>query len=387
MENMQIKQKEMMEKGQAQASQQAELNQKLETVKGKLASKTEWKSWLAKANQIKQSSGEESALDLEIEENADMAAHTSFRAGGRAALLITVGDARTLGFVLSVLSAEEIPHIFLGNGSNVLFRDEGYAGAVIKMRIDDPSACLAAGTSPLGEARDMCCSGGLSIAAESAQHASCTAEPTASDTVLVTAQCGIGLGSLARRLAEESLTGFEFASGIPGTLGGALFMNAGAYGGEMKDVVVDVTAISADGSQLRTFTNEEMQFSYRHSCLQENGFIALSATLALKHGDHEAILEQMRELATKRNTKQPVQYPSAGSTFKRPEGYFAGKLIEDAGLKGVSVGGAEVSTLHAGFVINKGGATATDILELIRLVQNTVYDKFGVALEPEVRII
>ena len=343
--------------------------------------------WLAKTNQTKQSSGEESALDLEIEENADMAAHTSFRAGGRAALLITVGDARTLGFVLSVLSAEEIPHIFLGNGSNVLFRDEGYAGAVIKMRFDDPSACLAAGTSPLGEARDMCCSGGLSIAAESAQHASCIAEPTASDTVLVTAQCGIGLGSLARRLAEESLTGFEFASGIPGTLGGALFMNAGAYGGEMKDVVVDVTAISADGSELRTFTNEEMQFSYRHSSLQENGFIALSATLALAKGNREEILEQMRELATKRNTKQPVQYPSAGSTFKRPEGYFAGRLIEDAGLKGVSVGGAEVSTLHAGFVINKNGATATDILELIRLVQNTVYDKFGVALEPEVRII
>ena len=233
----------------------------------------------------------------------------------------------------------------------------------------------------------MCCSGGLSIAAESAQHASCTAEPTASDTVLVTAQCGIGLGSLARRLAEDSLTGFEFASGIPGTLGGALFMNAGAYGGEMKDVVTSVTAISADGSQLRTFTNEEMQFSYRHSTLQENGFIALSATLALAKGNREEILEQMRELATKRNTKQPVQYPSAGSTFKRPEGYFAGRLIEDAGLKGVSVGGAEVSTLHAGFVINKGGATATDILELIRLIQNTVYDKFGVSLEPEVRII
>ena len=307
-------------------------------------------------------------FNLEIEEEAEMAAHTSFRAGGRAALLVTVGDARTLGFVLSVLSAEEIPHIFLGNGSNVLFRDEGYAGAVIKMRDFDSLA--------IGSGCHGFCNGDLE--AKSAP---------AADTVLVTAQCGIGLGALARRLAEESLTGLEFASGIPGTLGGALFMDAGAYGGEMKDVVTSVTAISADGSELRTFTNEEMQFSYRHSCLQENGFIALSATLALKKGNREEILEQMRELALKRNTKQPVQYPSAGSTFKRPEGYFAGKLIEDAGLKGVSVGGAEVSNLHAGFVINKGGATATDILELIRLIQNTVYDKFGVSLEPEVRII
>ena len=311
-------------------------------------------------------------FNLEIEEEAEMAAHTSFRAGGRAALLVTVGDARTLGYVLSVLSEEEIPHIFLGNGSNVLFRDEGYAGAVIKMRDFDS---LAIGSGCHG----FCNS---DLGAKSAPAA-----PAASDTVLVTVQCGIGLGALARRLAEESLTGFEFASGIPGTLGGALFMDAGAYGGEMKDVVTSVTAISADGSELRTFTNEEMQFSYRHSCLQENGFIALSATLALAKGNREEILEQMRELALKRNTKQPVQYPSAGSTFKRPEGYFAGKLIEDAGLKGVSVGGAEVSNLHAGFVINKGGATATDILELIRLIQNTVYDKFGVALEPEVRII
>ncbi len=324
-----------------------------------------------------------------------MAAHTSFRAGGRAALLVTVGDARTLGYVLSVLSDEEIPHIFLGNGSNVLFRDEGYEGAVIKMRDFDNLAidCGCHGFCE-GEARGIEPSAAKSAPAALAQHQASEAEPlpdgsqaTASDTVLVTAQCGIGLGALARRLAEESLTGLEFASGIPGTLGGALFMDAGAYGGEMKDVVASVTAVSADGSELRTFTNEEMQFSYRHSCLQENGFIALSATLALKKGNREEILEQMRELATKRNTKQPVQYPSAGSTFKRPEGYFAGRLIEDAGLKGVSVGGAEVSTLHAGFVINKGGATATDILELIRLIQNTVYDKFGVTLEPEVRII
>ena len=164
-------------------------------------------------------------------------------------------------------------------------------------------------------------------------------------------------------------------------------MNAGAYGGELKDVVRGVLAISPDGREERVFTNEEMQFGYRHSVLSDNGYIALFASLQLAQGDPAAIALTMRELNQKRNSKQPVQYPSAGSTFKRPEGHFAGKLIEDAGLKGVTVGGAQVSTLHSGFIINRGGATATDILQLISLVQNTVYDRFGVMLEPEVRII
>ena len=164
-------------------------------------------------------------------------------------------------------------------------------------------------------------------------------------------------------------------------------MNAGAYGGELKDVVRGVLAISPDGREERVFTNEEMQFGYRHSVLEDNGYVALFASLSLAKGDPDEIAAKMRELNQKRNSKQPVQYPSAGSTFKRPEGYFAGKLIEDAGLKGVSVGGAQVSTLHSGFLINRGGATATDILQLISLVQNTVYDRFGVMLEPEVRII
>ena len=164
-------------------------------------------------------------------------------------------------------------------------------------------------------------------------------------------------------------------------------MNAGAYGGELKDVVKGVLAVSPDGSQLKVFTGEEMEFGYRHSILEENGYIALAASLKLEKGDPETIAETMRDLMQKRNSKQPVQYPSAGSTFKRPEGYFAGKLIQDAGLKGVSVGGAQVSTLHSGFVINRSGATATDILQLIALVQNRVYDQFGVMLEPEVRII
>ena len=195
------------------------------------------------------------------------------------------------------------------------------------------------------------------------------------------------LSTAAKMALEESLTGMEFASGIPGSIGGAIFMNAGAYGGEMKDIVASVHAVSPDGRDEKDFTNEEMQFGYRSSILQQNGWIATDVTFNLTTGNKEEIAAQMKDLNARRNAKQPVNYPSAGSTFKRPEGYFAGKLIEDAGLKGLTVGGAQVSTLHSGFVINKGGASATDILQLIALVQNTVYDKFGVMLEPEVRII
>ena len=195
------------------------------------------------------------------------------------------------------------------------------------------------------------------------------------------------MSRVANAALEESLTGFEFASGIPGSLGGAVFMNAGAYGGEMVQIIKEATLISKDGSREYTVTCEELELSYRHSALEDNGYIVVSAQLQLQPGVQEEIQAKMRELMEKRNTKQPVQYPSAGSTFKRPEGYFAGKLIEDAGLKGVSVGGAQVSVLHSGFVINTGCATATDILDLMTLVQNTVYDQFGVKLEPEVRII
>ena len=285
---------------------------------------------------------------IEIEENADMKNYTSFKAGGRAAALIKVSSADALKEVLKALAKKEIPHLFLGNGSNILFRDEGYAGAVIKMQD-------FAGVA-VNEDRVVC-------------------------------QTGIYMSSLAKILMNEGLAGFEFARGIPGTLGGGLFMNAGAYGGELKDIVMSVRAISPDGEEERVFSREEMQFGYRSSILQQNGFIAVEAELKLEKGLPHEIGGKMRELAAKRNTKQPVQYPSAGSTFKRPEGFFAGKLIEDAGLKGVSVGGAQVSTLHSGFIINKGGATATDILLLIDLVRNTVYDKFGVMLEPEIRII
>ena len=279
-----------------------------------------------------------------------MSKYTSFRAGGKAAALVEVENKEQLKAVLRFADEENIPHLLIGNGSNTLFKDSGYQGLVIK---------LGDYFNYLAEESDTRLRIGASML----------------------------LSTAAKMALEESLTGMEFASGIPGSIGGAIFMNAGAYGGEMKDIVASVHAVSPDGRDEKDFTNEEMQFGYRSSILQQNGWIATDVIFNLTTGNKEEIAAQMKDLNARRNAKQPVNYPSAGSTFKRPEGYFAGKLIEDAGLKGLTVGGAQVSTLHSGFVINKGGASATDILQLIALVQNTVYDKFGVMLEPEVRII
>ena len=301
--------------------------------------------------------------ELEIIENAPMSKYTSFKAGGNAKALINVTTVEDLKALLVLFNEKGIKHMVLGNGSNTLFKDSGYDGIVLRNVINDLVAVWPeAGKHPKELELGQKC-------------------------IVEVKGTGILLSTLSRIVADYELTGMEFASGIPGSLGGALFMNAGAYGGEMVQIVKSVRAISPDGKDDRIFTNEEMEMSYRHSILEENGYIAVEATLELTKGDRTAILAEMKELATKRNTKQPVTYPSAGSTFKRPEGHFAGKLVEDAGLKGVSVGGAEVSTLHSGFIINKGGATATDILELIALVQNRVYDEFGVELKPEVRII
>ncbi len=288
--------------------------------------------------------------EISFEEKVSMSRYTSFKAGGEAAFVAEAANEEQLKRILKITSNLEIPHILIGNGSNVLFKDSGYEGIVIRLSQD------FAYVNVTDEGRVVC-------------------------------GAAILLSSLSRELMKKELAGFEFASGIPGSLGGALFMNAGAYGGEMKQVVESVRAISADGSSERIFSNEEMKFGYRHSVLSENGYIAVEAVLNMEKGSGEKIAERMKELSARRNSKQPVNYPSAGSTFKRPEGHFAGKLIEDAGLKGVSVGGAEVSSLHSGFIINKGGATATDILDLITLVRNRVYDESGIMLEPEVRII
>ena len=278
-----------------------------------------------------------------------MSRHTSFKAGGKAALLVEPQSIDELKEVLAVLNEGGCRYMVLGNGTNVLVRDEGYRGVIVK----------------IGSAFDYVRREGNSLI------------------------CGAGalLSVIAKTAASESLTGFEFASGIPGSMGGAVFMNAGAYGGEIKNILKKATVITKDGHDVNDMTAEELDMSYRHTILHETGDIVVEAELELTEGVEEEIRAQMSELAAKRNEKQPVQYPSAGSFFKRPEGYFAGKLIQDAGCKGLCVGGAEVSTLHSGFIINKGGATATDITRLMELVQACVYEQFGVMLEPEVRII
>ncbi|MCI5687441.1 MAG: UDP-N-acetylmuramate dehydrogenase [Emergencia sp.] len=282
----------------------------------------------------------------------EMKDYTSFKAGGKAAEMVIVESVEELREILAEIDQAKRPYLMLGNGSNTLIKDSGFSGTVVK----------------LGESFHQ-----VKIHGESGEKLVCG--------------CGALMSSVAKAALAESLTGFEFASGIPGSIGGAVFMNAGAYGGEMKDIVESVNLVSRDGKVLRTVSGEEMDFSYRHSILQETGEVAVSVVLHLSKGDVAEISETMRDLTKRRNEKQPVQYPSAGSFFKRPEGFFAGKLIQDAGLKGLSVGGAQVSELHSGFIINKGGATATDIIDLMHLVQNTVFDKFGVKLEPEVRII
>ncbi|MDO4395683.1 MAG: UDP-N-acetylmuramate dehydrogenase [Clostridia bacterium] len=263
--------------------------------------------------------------------------------------MVIVDTPEELLEVLIELNSKADPYIMLGNGTNTLVKDSGYHGTVVK----------------LGDSFNK-----VKVEGER-----------------VTAGGGALLSVIAKVALGESLTGFEFAGGIPGSVGGAIFMNAGAYGGEMKDIVETVTLAKKDGSGVVTVKGEDMDFGYRHSVLEETGDIVLSVTYKLAKGDRQEIQSTMSELTQKRNEKQPVQYPSAGSFFKRPEGHFAGKLVQDAGLKGLTVGGAQVSQLHSGFVINVGGATATDIIDLMHVVQDTVEDKFGVRLEPEVRII
>lgn len=298
--------------------------------------------------------------DLKISSNVSMAEYCSFRAGGRAAALIMPGNISELKGVLRFMNEENIPNIILGNGSNTLFSDGDHDLAVIKLddKSDDFNFIRFNGTDT-----DM--------------------------EITVEAGAAGLLSVFARKVSQEpwELTGTEGLSGIPGSVGGAVFMNAGAYGYETKDILVSAHAVSSDGKDERDFTLEEMGLSYRHSNFMNNGYLITSALFRLKKDDPKAIKDRMADFTERRVTKQPIQYPSAGSTFKRPEGYFAGKLIEDAGLKGASVGAAQVSELHAGFVINRGGATADDVLGLINKIRRTVYDNSGVTLEPEVRLI
>lgn len=277
-----------------------------------------------------------------------MSQHTTFKIGGPADYFLMPDKGEDVGRVIKICKEKEIPYFILGNGSNLLVGDGGYRGAVIQIY------------------RNM-----SSVTVEGNE---------------ITAQAGALLSAVAAAAKNASLTGFEFAGGIPGTIGGAVGMNAGAYGGEMKDVLTEVTVMNAEGD-IFTLPTEELELGYRTSIIKTAGYIVLEAKIRLKEGDPEVIRETMKDLTIRRTTKQPLEYPSAGSTFKRPEGYFAGKLIMDSGLAGYQVGGAQVSEKHCGFVINAGDATARDVRTLMDNVRDIVYKKYGVTLEPEVKFL
>ena len=274
--------------------------------------------------------------------------HTSFKIGGSADFLVTPRTVDQIKNLIITLKKENIPVFIMGNGSNLLVSDKGIRGVVIKLSKNFSS---------------------FSISGDE-----------------VTAQSGILLSTLSKSIVNESLSGFEFASGIPGTIGGAVTMNAGAYDSEMKNIVEEVVAMDMDGN-IKTFTNQEMNFRYRKSRVTDETLVVLEAKLKLEKGNNEDIKAKIDDFTVRRTTKQPLTAYSAGSTFKRPEGYFAGKLIEDAGLKGIIMRNAAVSSLHSGFVINTGDATCENILELIEFIKLTVFSKFGVMLEEEVRVV
>lgn len=288
-----------------------------------------------------------------IREQEPLKTHTTFRIGGPATFYLIPESADEVREALLFARERGIPFYVLGRGSNILFDDKGFDGVIIEIGSGMEQVTVAEGPG---------------------------------ETPSVTAQAGIAMSSLALRLAEEGLTGFEFAGGIPGTLGGGIAMNAGAYGGEIRDCISGVTVMTEDG-EIRDLTREQMELGYRSSIILKEHYIILEGTFHFKRGNKDDILAAMRELNQRRRDRQPLEYPSAGSTFKRPEGHFAGKLIEDAGLKGYRVGDAQVSEKHCGFVVNRGEATAAQVRELIRTVQDRVHAEFGVDLEPEVRII
>ena len=280
--------------------------------------------------------------------NEPMSLHTSFRTGGPAEVFIKAESTENIISAIDIAKKYNKQYIITGNGSNILVKDGGIDGIVINIG---------------NEMNKIKCEG-----------------------TKIYAQAGAMLSALATAAADEELTGLEFASGIPGTVGGAVFMNAGAYDGEIKDVIEYADVIDSEGNTHR-LTKDELELSYRHSVIDDKNMIVVGAMFNLNKGIKKNITDKMADFAKRRRDKQPLNYPSAGSTFKRPEGYFAGKLIEDSGLKGKTVGGAQVSEKHAGFVVNIGNATSSDIIALMDGCIETVYNKFGVKLEPEVRIL
>lgn len=280
--------------------------------------------------------------------NEPMNRHTTFRIGGPADYFLLPSSSEEVKGILEICKEESLQYFILGNGSNLLVSDEGYRGVIIQLY------------------RNY---GGLTV-----------------EGTEIRAGAGVLLSQIAATARNESLTGFEFAGGIPGTLGGAVVMNAGAYGGELKDVLKEAVVMDREGN-IFTVPVEKLAMGYRTSLVKTAGYLVLEAVISLKKGSQEEIRDTMKDLADRRISKQPLEYPSAGSTFKRPEGYFAGKLIMDAGLRGYQVGDAQVSEKHCGFVINKGNATAADVLTLIENVREKVQKQFGVTLEPEVKFL
>lgn len=277
-----------------------------------------------------------------------MKRHTTFRIGGPADFFLLPSTVDEVRGILEICREEELPYFILGNGSNLLVSDKGYRGVIIQLYRNFSNISV--------EENEICASSGAL------------------------------LSQIAAAARNASLTGFEFAGGIPGTLGGAVFMNAGAYGGELKDVLKEAVVMTEQG-EILTLPVEKLDMGYRTSRIKKAGYLVLEARLVLEQGDMDKIRDITKDLTEKRVSKQPLEYPSAGSTFKRPEGYFAGKLIMDAGLRGYQVGDAQVSEKHCGFVINKGNATAADVLTLIENVREKVQEQFGVTLEPEVKFL
>lgn len=282
-------------------------------------------------------------------ENEPLSKHTTFKIGGNAAALICVNTINDLSELFAKCSELDVPNFVIGNGSNLLISDDGYNGVVFKLDGDFKNISLI-------------------------------------DENTIICGAGVSLAKLCRFALDHNLSGLEFAWGIPGSVGGAAYMNAGAYGGEMKDVLISASHIAPDGT-LGRFTAEEMDLSYRHSVYSENKYIISSILVNLKNDDHNMIRERMDDFMQRRKDKQPLEYPSAGSVFKRPTGYFAGGLIEQCNLKGKQIGGAQVSVKHAGFIVNKGNATCEDVCNLVKHIQDVVFEKTGVQLECEIKKI
>ena len=283
--------------------------------------------------------------EQQISIDEPMTKHTSFKIGGNADIFVKVQNEEELKYVVNFAKENDINLTVIGNGSNILVKDNGIRGIVLKLQFN-------------------------SIKIEDD---------------IVTVGAGVKLGELAQVLLKNELTGFEFASGIPATIGGAVKMNAGAYGGEMRDVVVETKCLV--NGEVITLNNEEQKFTYRHSIFSENDYIIIETKLKLNKGNYEEIKNKMKEYLENRKVKQPIHLPSAGSTFKRGVDYITAKIIDECDLKGYSIGDAQVSTLHAGFVVNKGNAKAKDVLDLIKHIQDTVYEKTGKKIELEIEIV